>query len=338
MKYPKKLKNGGTIGVIAPSSGFTEEKFLTMCENAKKKLEILGYNIVYSDSCFKDYYGRSNNSLERAKEFNKFYLDKDIDIIISLSGGEYELEILDNIDLDKIKKYPKKLFCGCSDNTMLTFLLTTYCDIASCYGHNFYEIGINHEVINEYLEFLKGNNNRSIEIKNVEEKDESWKSTVPQIEYNCNYHNDWKIYPREKNIDVEGMIIGGLLDNLICICGTKYDKVNKFLEKYKEKGFIWYLDICTLSPEEVKRGLWQLKNANWFKYIKLFIIARPINQGDSYGKNYRDNMYDELKDLNVPIIFDANIGHIAPSYHIYNGAIARVTKDSKLGIIEYIEK
>ena len=340
MKYPKKLKKNGTIGVIAPSAGFIENKFVVMCENAKKRLESLGYNIIYSDSCFNDFFGRSNSSIIRAKEFNEFYNNKDIDIIISLSGGEYEMEILDDLDLDVLKKSSKKLFCGCSDNTVLTFLLTTYCDVASVYGHNFYELGIKHKVIDEYVGFLIGNNNESIEIKNVEEKDESWKSTVPQVEYNCNYYNDWKIYPKgSKEIDVKGMMIGGLLENLISICGTKYDKLNKFTEKYKELGFIWYIDICTLTPEAIKRSLWQLKNAGWFKYAKLIMIARPINQSDSYGKDYRDNMYDEIKSLKIPIIFDINVGHIAPSYHIYNGAIARVTKkDDSLGKIEYIEK
>lgn len=336
MRYPNRLNYGGKIGVVAPSAGFVEEKFILMCNSSKSKLEKLGYNVIYSDSCFNDLNGRSNTSQVRAEEFKKMYLDEDIDILISLSGGEYEMEILDNLDLDFIKKSSIKLFCGCSDNTMLTFLLTTYCDIACVYGHNFYEIGIHHKVMDDYVEFLKGNNLELIEIKDVEEKDESWKSSCPQISYNCNYKNNWKLYYDKKQLDITGMLIGGLLDNLICICGTKYDNMKKFVEKYKENGFIWYIDICTLNPEEVKRGLWQLKNAGWFKYIKLLMIGRPINQSDSYDINYRDNMYNELKTLNVPVIFDANIGHIAPCYHMYNGAITRVIYKNNVGKIKYI--
>lgn len=336
MKYPKRLDKRGVIGVVAPSAGFTEDKFVVMCDNAKNKLESLGYEIKYSESCFNDLNGRSNTSLVRAKEFKEMYLDKNIDILISLSGGEYEMEILDNLDLDVIKNSPVKLFCGCSDNTMLTFLLTTYCDIACVYGHNFYEIGIEHKVIDDYIEFLRGNNLDLVEIKKVEEKDESWKSSLPQIDYNCNYINDWKLYHEKDKIDVSGMMIGGLLDNLICICGTKYDNLSNFTQKYKDNGFVWYIDICTLNPEEVKRGLWQLKNSGWFDYAKLIIIGRPIKQSNTYGINYRENMYDELKELKIPIIFDANIGHIAPSYHMYNGAIARVIYENNLGKIQYI--
>lgn len=337
MKYPKRLSSGGKIGVVAPSAGFTECKFKEMCENAKVRLENLGYKIIYSDSCFNDLNGRSNISLVRAEEFKKMYLDEDIDVLISLSGGDYEMEILDNLNLEDIKNSPVKLFCGCSDNTILTFLLTTYCDIACVYGHNFYEIGIKHKVMDDYIHFLEGNDKNLVEIKAVEEKDECWESSEPQICYNCNYKNDWKLYYEKDKIDISGMIIGGFLDNLICICGTKYDKVSNFVEKYKDIGFVWYMDICTLNPEEVKRGLWQLKNAGWFKYVKLLIIGRPIKQADSYGINYRDNMYDELKTLHVPVIFDVNIGHISPCYHVYNGAIARVIYENNLGMIQYIE-
>ncbi|MBQ2873340.1 MAG: LD-carboxypeptidase [Bacilli bacterium] len=336
MRYPKRLNKNGTIGVVAPSTGFTEHKYITMCNNAKERLEKLGYSIIYSESCFNDLNGRSNTSLIRAKEFEDMYLNNEIDILIAIGGGEYEMEILDSLDLDKIKNSPVKLFCGCSDNTILTFLLTTYCDIASVYGHNFYEIGIEHKVINDYVEFLKGNNLDLVEIKKVEEKDESWKFSLPQINYDCNYINDWKLYYEKDKIEVSGMVIGGLLDNLICICGTKYDNLSNFTQKYKNYGFIWYIDICTLNPEEVKRGLWQLKNAGWFDYAKLIIIGRPINQSDSYGINYRENMYDELKELKIPIIFDANIGHIAPCYYMYNGAIARVIYENNLGKIQYI--
>ncbi len=337
MKYPNRLNKNGKIAIVAPSAGFTEKKFIIMCENAKEKLEKLGHKVVYSRSCFNNENGRSGSSLSRAKEFIEMYDSKDNDILISLSGGEYEMEILDNLDLNKIKKLPPKLFCGCSDNTILTFLLTTYCDVASVYGHNFYEIGIEHKVQQDYINFLQGIDECYEEIKEVEEKDESWRSNFPQTNYNCNYHNDWKLYyDKSDAFEVEGMIIGGLLDNLISICGTKYDRVKKFINKYKKNGFIWYLDICTLTPEEVKRSLWQLKNAGWFDWCKLIMIARPINQEPSFGKSYRENMYDELKSLNIPLLFDVNIGHIAPAYHMYNGAIVKVSYNGKKGKIKYL--
>ena len=41
----------------------------------------------------------------------------------------------------------------------------------------------------------------------------------------------------------EGRMLGGCIDILSLICGTKYDKVKEFNEKYKEDGIVWYFDI-----------------------------------------------------------------------------------------------
>lgn len=337
MKKSKFLKKGSIIGVCAPSSGFEEKPFVDMCNLSKEKLNNLGYEVKFSESCFNNLHGRSNTKKKRSEEFLNLYFNDEIDIIISLSGGEYEMEILDELNLNKIKRCSKpKLFCGCSDNSILTFLMTTYCDLKTVYGHNFYEICIEHKVIDDYLEFLSGKSVLNKEIVNVSKNDYSWNMQEAQTKYIIDYKNHWKVKPDIK-VDVTGMVIGGLLDDLIHICGTKYDKTKKFIKKYSEYGFIWYFDICTIEPEIVKRSFWQLKNAGWFKNAKAIIIGRPINQSDSFGITYYDNIYDELSSLNIPIIFDYNVGHIPPSYHFYNGSIARLLIDSEEKSLEYLK-
>lgn len=337
MKKPNFLKKGGTIGVCAPSSGFEEKPFVDMCNLAKERLNSLGFKVKFSESCFSNLNGRSNTKSKRSKEFQDLYFSDEIDIIISLSGGEYEMEILDELNLNKIKNCSKpKLFCGCSDNSILTFLLTTYCDLRTIYGHNFYELCIEHEVIDNYLAFLTGKNVSNTEIVDVSKSDYSWNMKEAQTKYIIDYKNEWKVKPNI-NIDVTGMVIGGLLDDLIHICGTKYDKTKSFVKKYSEYGFIWYFDICTLEPEIVKRSFWQLKNAGWFKNAKAIIIGRPINQSDSFGITYYDNIYDELGSLNIPIIFDYNVGHIPPGYHFYNGCVARLLIDGNNKSLKYLD-
>ena len=62
------------------------------------------------------------------------YLDEEVDLIMSVAGGEIMCEILPFIDFDKIKNSKPKYFMGYSDNTNLTFTLTTICDLVSIYG------------------------------------------------------------------------------------------------------------------------------------------------------------------------------------------------------------
>ena len=62
------------------------------------------------------------------------YTSKKNDVLISCGGGELMCETLDHIDFERLKKADPKWFVGYSDNTNLTYLLTTICDTASVYG------------------------------------------------------------------------------------------------------------------------------------------------------------------------------------------------------------
>ena len=46
MIYPKFIKSGDCIGVPAPSSGAYDEPHIRRYENAKRKLEKMGFNII----------------------------------------------------------------------------------------------------------------------------------------------------------------------------------------------------------------------------------------------------------------------------------------------------
>ena len=336
MITPKFLNNKGTIGIVAPSDGFSDGKYKEATLKAEKKLRDLGYDVVYSKSSFNSINGRSNTAKVRAKEFTKMYFDKDVDILLAISGGEYEMEILSYLSFKKMQKEPK-LFCGYSDNSIISFILLTNIEMVNIYGHNLYELFHEHEVIDSFLEALKGNLLPQEEIKDVSKEDYDYSGDTINKKYKIDYKNNWKLY-NATNVDVEGIMIGGLMDNLNCVCGTKFDKVKRFINKYKSLGFIWYFDICLLSPEEVKRTLFQFKNAGWFKYAKAIIIGRPIIGENSFGISYQDNMFNELSDLNIPIILDVNISHIPPSYHVVNGKMARLTYADNKGKIEYIKE
>ena len=336
MIEPKYLKTNGTIGIVAPSDGINNEKGKESCLKAEKKLINMGYKITYSTSCFNSQNGRSADAITRAKEFSKLYFNKKVDILIAISGGEYEMEIIKYLPLRKMKKYPK-LFCGYSDNSILTFIMLTNLEMINIYGHNLYELSHNHEVIDNYLDAIKGKFHSLTELKKVSEKDYDFINDKINDDYNLDCDASWKVFGDLK-INTTGILIGGLLDDLICICGTKYDKVRNFTKKYKDSGFIWYLDICTMSPESVKRALFQLKNSGWFRYAKAILVGRPIFKYDAFGTSYIDNMYDELKDLNIPIIFDFDVSHIPPSYHLINGKKVKLVYENELGKINYLKE
>ena len=123
----------------------------------------------------------------------------------------------------------------------------------------------------------------------------------------------------------EGRLIGGCLDCLVNILGTKYDGTVDFVEKYKEDGFVWFLEACDLNVFAIRRAIWQMEHAGWFQYVKGFLIGRPLQFGQKFGEldQYRA-VTDLLGKYNVPIVMDLDIGHLHPAMPLIVGSYAKV--------------
>ena len=337
MIYPKFLKNNSTIGVTAPSDGKIDKLDLIRLENAYSKLKNLGYSITETNSVRKSNHGRSNEAKKRANELEDLFKDNNIDVIISASGGEFMIEILPYLNYNIIKNNPK-WYCGYSDNTTLGFILPTKYDIASIYADNISSFGMDkwHTSINNYLEILKGN---IINQKSFDKYQSNYQEYITGLEgYNLNSKVNWLNLTGQKEIKLEGRLIGGCLDVLLTLVGTKYDNVNKFINKYKSDGIVWFLESCDLSSEQIVRGLWQLKEAGWFKYTKGFIFGRTITKKTYTNTSYEEAIKQSLVELNVPIIIDADFGHTTPRMTIINGCYAIITSKNGKGIIKQILK
>ena len=335
MKYPRFLNNKSTIGIVAPSFGSQDDPYLSRVLNAQKKFMAMGYNFKLSKDIFNLENAQSADKIDRAKEFENFYFDEDVDFIMSVAGGERMVEILPFIDFEKIKKCEPKFFMGFSDNTNLTFLLTTICDIASIYAQNFQDFGMEKwdDSIVDCYDTITGNRKIQNSYDYYEVNDLKHE---PQNKL-CSYNKTEKVLiensRNEDEINVSGRIIGGCLDVLTIFCGTKYDRVKEFNEKYKDDGIIWFFEAAELNPMGVLRSLWQLKQCHWFDNAKGFIFGRPVNSENYMGVSHKDAIMEILKDLNVPIVLGVDIGHLPPTMTLINGAFANViSKNNKLTI------
>lgn len=124
---------------------------------------------------------------------------------------------------------------------------------------------------------------------------------------------------------IEGRLIGGCMDCLVNLLGTKYDKVTEFAEQYKEDGFLWFLESCDLNVMAIRRAIWQMKNAGWFSHVKGFLIGRPAVFGqEMMGLDQYHAVCDLLAELEVPVIMDADIGHLSPMMPLVCGSHATV--------------
>ena len=334
------LNKKDKVYLVAPSFGCTFTPYKERLDNAIKVFTNLGYEVIEGENIRKEVgHVRSNTEKKCAKEIMDAF-KSDAKIIMSVGGGETMIEILPYIDFEKIKKLPPKLFIGFSDNTNLTFLLTTLTNQVSIYGPCFPTFGIEpmSEPCKDTLKLISGETKR---IKGypmwIKEGNHDFSLLNPTKELPYNLKSKLS-FINTKEFNVKGLMLGGCLDILILLCGTKYDKVKEFIEEYKDTGIIWYLEACDLSPLAIERGLFQLKEAGWFKYAKGFIFGKPLHFDENqYGVTRKEAVKHILKDTKLPIVLDVTLGHYNPSLPILNGKIASVRSINNELEIEYID-
>lgn len=333
MKYPKSLQKGGSIGFPAPSFGCATEPYYSAFQNSLKKWQELGYQTNPGENAYENSgVGISNTPVKCGEELTKMYLDSENDILISCGGGELMCEILDYVDFDAVKNAEPKWFVGYSDNTNMTYLLATICDTASVYGPCAGTYGMEpwHESLWDVQALLTGEKTKMTGYTTWER--ESLKSEEnPLAPYNTTESCVLKIWDGnawqggQNKIFMSGRILGGCMDCLINLIGTNYDKTTEFIEKYKEDGILWFIEACELNVFSIRRAMWQMEHAGWFRYVKGFVFGRPRNGESMMGLDEYEAVLTVAKKYNVPVIMDADMGHLPPMIPLVIGSLADVT-------------
>ncbi len=321
MRVPPFLTKGDAIDFVAPSFGVTTEPYSARMDASLKTFSKLGF----ATHCFPNVYKNegiigSNTPESRGNEINEAFASSS-KAIISVGGGETMLEILPYVDFEAIANGKPKFFMGYSDNTNLTFLLPILSDVAAIYGPHgpsFYSYPLRYSE-KDAIAMLMGEKNfqgypkYSITRSNPEHPLYRYRLTQPKVIEAFNYEKP-----------IEGTLLGGCLDCLICLCGTRFDKVKEFCAKHKE-GIIWFLEACDLNSVSTRRALTQLREAGWFDNAKGFLIGRPLQSGEYFGLMPKQSYLDILGPLSLPILYGVDLGHVPPSLPMMEGAEAKVS-------------
>lgn len=327
MIYPNHPKNKSKIGVVALSAGVGYH--LENYQKSIKSLEKNNFTVIETKNVRNQAEVAASPKV-RAKELDELITDKTIDSIICATGGDFLIEILPYVNYENIKNNPKWLM-GASDPTSLLYTITTKLDIATLYGHNAssFDATSLHKSQEISLEILKGN----LVEQNSYSKYESDKDK--RIDgYALDKKIEWETL--NGSVDITGRIIGGCIDCLRDLIGTRFDYTKEFIEKYKKDGIIWYFDIFSLTSEDFYRTLLQMKEANWFSYVKGIIVGRVMFPNSFTSMTYQKALQKVFP--NIPIIYNADIGHVAPKMTIINGSIAHISSKNGKGRIELQEK
>ena len=337
MFYPTFIKKEDTIGVTAPSDGITKKEKLYRLDSAIANLNNQGFQIKETANVRTSTKGASSSSQERANQLLSLFQNQEVKAIICAGGGDFLQEILPDIDFTIIKNNPKWIQ-GYSDPTSLLHVITTTLDIATIYGDNISSFGMKpwHQSIYNNIEILQGNIIAQNSFDKYEKDyqdyligDEPYQLTEPVY---------WHNLTNEEIIHITGRIIGGCIDCLNDLFGTRFDNTKNFINKYQKDGIIWYFDNCEFSSEQLIRTLTKFKDNGYFQYTKGIIFGRSATESSYYNISLEEAINHSLNDLNVPIIMNVDIGHVPPRMTIINGSIATITSTKGKGTITFTLK
>lgn len=348
MRYPNFLQKGGTIGFLAPSFGCGEGDYRTVAfENALRKWREMGYSLVLGPNCYaSEGVGISNTPEKCGQEVMDSFLSEESHCLISCGGGELMCEILPHVDFEKLAGAAPKWFMGYSDNTNLTYLLATLADTASVYGPCAGTFGMEpwHESLADAFGIITGAAAGKAEGYEAAvggydgwERESLKGAENPLAPYHLTEQRVLRTYRGREQVSGEiafsGRLLGGCLDCLVNLLGTRFDRTAEFVERYKEDGIIWFLEACDLNVFAIRRAMWQMEEAGWLRHVKGFLVGRPANGAPMMNLDAYDSVMEVAGRKNVPVVLDVDLGHLPPMMPLVVGSMADiVVQGNDIGI------
>ena len=338
------------IGIVSLSSGILGEDFVSHeVKIGIERLKKYGIEVEFLPNSTKGIEFLKNNPKARAKDLIDAFKDDSIDMILCAIGGDDTYRLLpylfENNELEMAVK--QKIFLGFSDTTMNHFMLNKV-GIKTFYGQAFLPdvCELSKEMLPYSKHFFEELINNG-EIKEIypsdvwynEREDFSEKAIGISME---EHHNDGFELIRG-NAKFEGKILGGCLDSIFDIFdNSRYEdtvylcqKYNLFpsLDEWKNKILLLETSEERPKPELFRKMILKLEEYGIFDVISGLIIGKP--QNEEHYEEYKQILLDEIKNKDLSIVYNINVGHSTPRCIIPFGVNAKV--DIERQIIEFKE-
>ncbi|WP_223632550.1 S66 peptidase family protein [Planococcus sp. 4-30] len=330
IRYPAKTLK--TIGITAPSSGVGKEQH-ALLKQAIARQQQNGFRIETGETAWTQELAKSASAKKRAEEFMDMVNDPEIDFIFPPWGGELLIEILEYLDFSKIQ--PKWLL-GYSDLSLLLLAITLNTGLATAHGTNIVDLRgeKSDETTGQWLSVLKTGAGETVIQKSSSHFQKQWNHSEPSpVVFHLTEPTSWKTVSGADET-ISGRLLGGCIDVIRHLIGTPYGEFQAFRDKHiPGEKVVWYLENCEMSVTDLKRSLTGMKYAGWFEDCAGIAFGRSAANEPVEGYTV-EKMYQDLSDdLNLPIVFDIDLGHVPPQIIFVNGAYAEIHVSNGKGTV-----
>lgn len=324
LQFPAALSPGDRIAVTSPSAGVTgpAAERIDFCISW---LRDAGFEVVVGE--LMDGSGlTAGPASDRAAELTTMLCDPTIRCVIPPWGGETAIDIVDLLDWDALAAAEPTWLVGFSDLSTLLVPITTRLGWATVHGDNLadtpYEVP---DGLLSWLDVVAGPGpHRQLDSGLIADW---WRfeEDPHATQWKTDGHGQWVLHGAT-SLHVTGRLIGGCVETLCNLAGTPYGDVATFGRAHAADGLIVYLEAAGDDAATICRNLHGLRLAGWFDDARAVLVGRT-RAADHPQMSQREAVLDALGRLEVPIVFDMEIGHVPPHLPLVNGALATLTID-----------
>jgi muramoyltetrapeptide carboxypeptidase len=291
---PPFLKQGNTIGIVAPARKVSAEELAP----AIKVLENWGLKIKTGKNIFSIQNQFAGSDAQRIADYQDMLDDTEVKAIIAARGGYGSVRIIDELNFSCFKKNPKWII-GYSDVTVMHSHIHTNIGIETL--HATMPISFNKDA--ESLALLK-------KALFGEELSYSISST-----------------PLNRKGESKGVLVGGNLSLLYALAVTPSDIDTKgkilFLEDLDE--YLYHIDRMMM---QLKRS----GKLSGLKGLVIGDLSDMKDNTIPFGKTAEEIILDAVKEYNYPVCFGFPAGHGIKNYPLYLGREVELSVKEKTSL------
>jgi len=320
-RFPRPLVPGDRIAVTSPSSGVRPESAPRLEFNLAWLRE-RGFDVVVGE-CMSGERVRSAPKEERAAELVDFLCDPGVAAVVPPFGGELAIDLLDQLDWDRLTAARPTWLVGWSDISTLLVSLTTRLGWATAHGWNLMDTALAPpKGLVHWTDLLAATGEVRQHSPGVTRDGWGDWRAADTVSMTLDRPTDWVVLGGG-DVDVSGRLIGGCLEVLGPLAGTPYADLPAYGRAFAEEGLLVYVEVAEYGAYDACRLLHGLRYAGWFEHANAVLIGRTPAP-DAPDLTQLEAVEDALGELGIPVVTEMDIGHTQPFLPLVNGAPARV--------------
>ncbi|GLF94932.1 S66 family peptidase [Streptomyces yaizuensis] len=326
VRYPRPLRPGDRVGVTSPSSGVAPELSARL-QVAFGEVRARGYEVVVG-SCMDGTGHVSAPAADRARELTAMLTDPTIRAVVPPWGGETAIDLLPLLDFDRLREAEPTWLVGYSDISTLLTPLTLFTGVATVHGNNLMDTPYRvPEGLLSWLDIVTlPPRHRFAQTPPRRHRSPGFDdfAAFPDVRaYTLDTPGTWTRLDGDGDVDVRGRLIGGCVETLSSIAGTRFLDASAFAAAEAPEGLLVYVEAAEDNAFTICRNLHGMRLAGFFDHANAVLVGRT-HAPDNGSLSQHEAVLDALGPLGVPIVADVECGHVPPHLPIVNGALGRL--------------